>query len=89
MVRLDGPRTGPVDDPVRTPLVDTPGADADTVVINGRTVLRAGRIPGADETAWRVRAQDVFDRVKHACAGRDCLHRGTTARFPARGEPTA
>ncbi|MFB7579575.1 MULTISPECIES: chlorohydrolase family protein [Streptomyces] len=82
VVRLDGPRTGPVDDPVRTLLMNTSGADVDTVVVNGRTVLRAGRIPGVDETAWRTRAQRLFDRMKAAYADRDYLHRTTDALFP-------
>ncbi|MFD8009242.1 chlorohydrolase family protein [Streptomyces sp. NPDC058955] len=82
VVRLDGPRTGPVDDPVRTLLMNTSGADVDTVVVNGRTVLRAGAVPGLDETAWRTRAQEVFDRMKAAYATRDYRHRTTGELFP-------
>lgn len=82
VVRLDGPRTGPVDDPVRTMLMNTSGADVDTVVVDGRTVLRGGTLPGVDETAWRLRAQGLFDRMKDAYAGRDYLHRTTAELFP-------
>ncbi|MFF2777337.1 chlorohydrolase family protein [Streptomyces sp. NPDC058052] len=82
VVRLDGPRTGPVDDPVRTLLMNASGADVDTVVINGRTVLAGGTVPGVDEAAWRTRAQDVFDRMKAAYATRDYRHRTTAALFP-------
>lgn len=82
VVRLDGPRTGPVDDPIRTLLMNTSGADVDTVVINGRTVLEGGTVPGVDETAWRTRAQSVFDRMKAAYATRDYRHRTTEELFP-------
>ncbi|GGY59746.1 chlorohydrolase family protein [Streptomyces omiyaensis] len=82
VVRLDGPRTGPVDDPIRTLLMNASGADVDTVVIDGRTVLAAGRVPGVDETAWRTRAQGLFDRMKNAYAGRDYRHRATEELFP-------
>ncbi|MFD4376735.1 chlorohydrolase family protein [Streptomyces sp. NPDC058486] len=82
VVRLDGPRTGPVDDPLRTLLMNASGADVDTVVINGRTVLEAGTVPGLDETAWRTRAQGIFDRMKDAYADRDHFHRTTADLFP-------
>ncbi len=72
-----------MDDPVRTLLMNTSGADVDTVVVNGRTVLRGGAIPGLDETAWRARAQDVFDRMKAAYATRDYRHRTPAELFPA------
>ncbi|MEU3606893.1 chlorohydrolase family protein [Streptomyces sp. NPDC035033] len=82
VVRLDHPRTGPVDDPVRTMLMNTSGADVDTVVVNGRTVLRSGTVPGIDEPAWRTRAQALFDRMKAAYTTRDYLHRPPHALFP-------
>ncbi|MFB7448200.1 chlorohydrolase family protein [Streptomyces sp. NPDC056194] len=83
VVRLDAPRTGPVDDPVRTLLMNTSGADVDTVVVNGRTVLRNGVIPGIDEEAWRARAQGLFTRMKTAYADRDYRRRTTKDLFPA------
>ncbi|MEU2658653.1 chlorohydrolase family protein [Streptomyces sp. NPDC007325] len=82
VVRLDGPRTGPVDDPIRTLLMNTTGADVDTVVINGRTVLRGGTLPGIDDTTWRTRAQALFDRMKAAYATRDHRRRTTGELFP-------
>ncbi|MGY3340675.1 cytosine/adenosine deaminase-related metal-dependent hydrolase [Streptomyces filamentosus] len=82
VVRLDAPRTGPVDDPVRTLLMNTSGADVDTVVIDGRTVLRGGAVPGVDEAAWSARAQGLFDRMKAAYADRDHRHRTPAELFP-------
>ncbi|MFH8727749.1 chlorohydrolase family protein [Streptomyces termitum] len=82
VVRLDAPRTGPVDDPIRTLLMNTSGADVDTVVINGRTVLRSGTLPGLDERARSDRAQALFDRMKAAYSGRDHLRRPASELFP-------
>jgi cytosine/adenosine deaminase-related metal-dependent hydrolase len=79
---LDGPRTGPVDDPIRTLLMNCSGADISTVVINGRTVMREREIPGVDTAAMRERAQRYFGTMKAAYSERDQLRRPTPELFP-------
>ncbi|WP_214320328.1 amidohydrolase family protein [Nonomuraea sediminis] len=74
--------TGPVDDPIRTLLMNGSGADVTTVVIDGRTVMRDRTIPGVDEPALRSRAQTYFDHMKAAYSTRDHLTRPPTALFP-------
>ncbi|MDR3081891.1 MAG: amidohydrolase family protein [Streptomyces sp.] len=82
VIRFDTPRTGPVDDPIRTLLMNTSGAQVDIVVVAGRTVLRDGALPGVDEAAWRTRAQSCFDRMKAAYPRRDHLRRSERELFP-------
>lgn len=83
VVSLADARVGPYDDPIRTMLMNCGGANVSTVVINGRTVMRDGVIPGVDVEAMRVRAQDYFDRMKAAYTDRDHLHRPTEQLFPS------
>ncbi|MEV0583661.1 amidohydrolase family protein [Nonomuraea sp. NPDC050310] len=83
VVDLSGPRVGPVDDPIRTLLMNCGGADVTTVVIDGRVVMRDRVIPGVDESAMRERAQDYFDRMKAAYSERDHLRRPGAELFPA------
>jgi cytosine/adenosine deaminase-related metal-dependent hydrolase len=82
VVDLADPRTGPVDDPIRTLLMNSSGAHVTTVVINGRTVLKDGLIPGIDAEVQRVRAQAYFERMKEAYPGRDYLRRTVEQLFP-------
>jgi cytosine/adenosine deaminase-related metal-dependent hydrolase len=82
VVDLTDPRTGPVDDPIRTLLMNCTGADVTTVVINGRTVMRDRVIPGRDESAVRVRAQAYFDRMREGYTDRDYLRRPSAELFP-------
>ncbi|MET9336447.1 amidohydrolase family protein [Nonomuraea sp. NPDC003804] len=82
VVDLSGPRTGPVDDPIRTLLMNCSGADVSTVVIDGRVVMRDGVIPGVDEEAFRRRAQAYFERMKAAYPVRDHLRRPVEELFP-------
>lgn len=69
--------TGPVDDPIRTMLMNGSGADVATVVIDGRVVMR-DRDLGVDE----ARAQAYFDRMKAAYSERDHLRRPADELFP-------
>jgi cytosine/adenosine deaminase-related metal-dependent hydrolase len=85
VVDLTDPRTGPVEDPIRTLLMNCTGASVNTVVINGRTVLRDRVLQGAgsqDEAAARARAQAYFDRMRDAYSNRDYLRRTPQELFP-------
>jgi cytosine/adenosine deaminase-related metal-dependent hydrolase len=49
--RLDRPQTTPVHDPVATLLFQAYGTEVDTVMVDGRVLLRDGRLRGMDEAA--------------------------------------
>ena len=82
VVDLRAARTGPFDDPIRTLLYNTNGADVRTVVVNGRTIMDERRIPGVDLDALRDRAQDYFARYKAAYTARDFRRRDPDDLFP-------
>jgi 5-methylthioadenosine/S-adenosylhomocysteine deaminase len=44
------------------------GAAVDTVIVGGRTVVRAGRVLGVDEDRIRTRAQHAAERIRRANA---------------------
>ncbi len=83
IVDLSKLRTGPVDDPIRTLLMNAGGADVRTVIINGRTVMADGVIPGLDLGAFKVRGQAYFDKLKGAYPERDYQRRVVDELFPA------
>ena len=68
IVDLSHLRTGPIDDPIRTLLMNTGGAYVRTVIINGRTVMENGQIPGVDFADLKVRGQAYFDKMQAAYA---------------------
>jgi hypothetical protein len=61
VIDLSGLRTGPIEDPIRTLLMNGNGRDVKTVIVDGRTVVEDGAIPGLDVEAMRRRAQAYFD----------------------------
>ena len=83
IVDLSKLRTGPIDDPIRTLLMNAGGADVRTVIINGRTVMADGVIPGLDMTAFKARGQAYFDKLKEAYPERDYQQRPIDKLFPA------
>ncbi|WP_433238717.1 amidohydrolase family protein [Streptosporangium sp. CA-135522] len=83
VVGLSGPHTGPVDDPIRTLLMNCSGTDVDTVVIDGRVVMRDRVIPGVHEATMRSRAQTYFETMKAAYSARDHMRRDPAVLFPA------
>ncbi|CAN5499182.1 amidohydrolase family protein [soil metagenome] len=82
IVDLSQLRVGPIDDPIRTLLMNTGGAYVRTVIINGRTVMQDGQIPGVDYTDLKIRGQAYFDKMKAAYAERDYHHRPLAELFP-------
>ncbi|HEY9290064.1 MAG TPA: chlorohydrolase family protein [Microlunatus sp.] len=61
--RLDGPRAGVVDDPVRTLLMNGNARDLVMSMINGRVVVRDGVLQGVDVESLTAAAQDLFQRM--------------------------
>jgi cytosine/adenosine deaminase-related metal-dependent hydrolase len=84
-------RTGPIDDPIRTLLMHAGGADVQTVIINGRTVMRDGVIPGVDLDRFKAQGQAYFAKLKGAYPARDYQQRPVEQLFPSsfRIVPTA
>jgi cytosine/adenosine deaminase-related metal-dependent hydrolase len=83
VVDLNDPRVGPVDDPIRTLLLNTTGANVRTVIIDGRMVMEDWRIPSIDAAEMRRHAQVYFNTMKAAYAERDVRRRLPDDLFPA------
>jgi cytosine/adenosine deaminase-related metal-dependent hydrolase len=82
VVDLSTPRTGPIDDPIRTIVMNANGAQVKTVIVDGRTVVENGAVPGVDVDAMRRRAQTYFETYKAAYSEWDYLRRPTDVLFP-------
>ncbi|MCC7370109.1 MAG: amidohydrolase family protein [Chloroflexi bacterium] len=82
IVDLSQLRTGPIDDPIRTMVMNANGAQVKTVIVDGVTVVEDGQIPGQDVEAMRARAQRYFETYKAAYSERDYLRRPTDVLFP-------
>ncbi|MCC6173908.1 MAG: amidohydrolase family protein [Chloroflexi bacterium] len=82
VVDLSSLRTGPIDDPIRTLLMNASGCHVRTVIVDGRTVVEDGSIPNLDVEATRRRAQAYFETYKAAYSERDYLRRPPEALFP-------
>ncbi|WAM18975.1 chlorohydrolase family protein [Rhodococcus sp. JS3073] len=82
VVDLTGTRVGPVDDPIRTLVLNCNGRDVKTVVVAGRTVVEDGALPGVDPERDRARAQHYLDRYRASYTDRDYLSRREHDLFP-------
>ena len=56
----------PIDDPIRTMVLNGNGAHVKTVIVDGRTVVEHGAVPGLDVAAMRRRAQAYFETYRAA-----------------------
>lgn len=81
-VDLAGIRTLPVEDPIRTLIMNTTGGNVKNVIVDGRQVLEDGRMPGVDLPQLRARAQEGFDRFKSSYTHFDLSHRPGDVLFP-------
>ena len=87
IIDLSQLRTGPIDDPIRTLLMNSGGADVRTVIINGRTVLqdgvmKDGQISGIDAAQMKADGQRYFAKLKAAYPERDVQQRTVEELFP-------
>ncbi len=71
---LSNPRVGQFIDPVQTMVLNGTGRDFTTVIVNGRTVVRDGRLPGIDLEAWHARAQRQYEMLMASYPERAHLH---------------
>jgi cytosine/adenosine deaminase-related metal-dependent hydrolase len=83
VVDLSDARVGPVDDPIRTLLMNTTGANVKTAIVGGKISMSEGKIPGLDESAMRAKAQHYFGAMKGAYSERDYRQRSVETLFPA------
>jgi 5-methylthioadenosine/S-adenosylhomocysteine deaminase len=63
LVDLNKPHTSPVADPVSSLVYAAHGGDVDTVVVDGRVVMRGRVLPGVDEEAIITDAKRAAERV--------------------------
>jgi 8-oxoguanine deaminase len=83
VIDLSPLRTGPIEDPIRTLLMNANGRDVKTVIVDGRTVVEDGVIPGLDVEATRRRAQARLPASGTGCAiPTDVPDRGAARRHP-------
>ncbi len=64
--RLDDVRTGAVDDPLRTLVLNGTARDACLTMVSGRVVMRDGLIDGIDLDAVRADTQELFAKMRAA-----------------------
>lgn len=81
-VDLSGVRSVPVEDPIRTLVMNTTGADVTNVVIDGRCVLRDHVLPGVDWDALRPQAQSGFDKFRASYSWFDAQRTQADELFP-------
>lgn len=82
-VDLTGLRTVPVEDPIRTLVMNTTGADVKNVIIDGRQVLKDGALPGFDWDALRPQAQRGFDKFRSSYSWFDAGRTPEDELFPS------
>jgi 5-methylthioadenosine/S-adenosylhomocysteine deaminase len=63
IVDADKPHLQPINDPIRTLIWYASSADVDTVVVDGRLIVRGGRVTGVDEQAVIRRGAAATRRV--------------------------
>lgn len=79
---LTRPHFGPVDDPIRSLVMNGNGRDVRRVVVAGRTTVDDGRVVGVDHEASRARAQAIHDKYRASYPERDHLRRPEHELFP-------
>jgi cytosine/adenosine deaminase-related metal-dependent hydrolase len=82
VVDLSALRCGPIEDPIRSMVLNASGACVKTVIVDGRTVVDNGSVAGVDVEHMRWRAQKYFDRYKAAYSEWDYRRRPTQVLFP-------
>lgn len=82
IIDLSHLRVGPIDDPIRTLLMNAGGAQVRTVIINGRLVMQDGVIPGVDFAELKQQGQRYFAKLKAAYPDRDYRQRSVAELFP-------
>lgn len=69
LLRAESPFLRPLNDVLTALVYAETGADVDTVVVDGRVVVRGGRVLTVDEDRLRARAQAAAERLRAENAG--------------------
>ena len=80
--RLDDVRSGAVDDPLRTLVLNGTARDACLTMVAGRVVMRDGRIDGVDLEAVRADTQVLFAKMRAAYPRRSYRRSTLEELFP-------
>ncbi|YCK81115.1 chlorohydrolase family protein [Arthrobacter sp. D3-18] len=75
-------RDGVHDDPLRTLLLNGTARQAVLSVVAGRTIMTNGVIEGVDLDYWRLKGQELFDKMRNAYTVRDARNRAADELFP-------
>ena len=70
LLRADSTFLRPLSDVLGSLVYAETGAAVDTVLVDGRVIVRDGRVLTVDEARLRTRAQDAADRVRRGNEGR-------------------
>ncbi|MCR2823295.1 chlorohydrolase family protein [Lederbergia panacisoli] len=82
VIDLNSLRTIPVEDPIRTLIMNTTGSNVRDCFINGKVVMRNGCIPGLDVDGLRREAQKCFDKYKDNYSYHDKEQKDVDTLFP-------
>jgi cytosine/adenosine deaminase-related metal-dependent hydrolase len=82
VVDLSSLRSGPIEDPIRTMVLNTSGASVKMVIVDGRMVVDKGSVPGVDVEQLRRHAQEYFNKYMAAYSEWDYRRRPTRILFP-------
>lgn len=73
---------GVIDDPIKAFIHYANGVDTDTVIVDGRTVVEAGRVIGVAEDEILVDAQHAWNSYKSGLVARDDEKRSADQLYP-------
>lgn len=82
VIDLSDYRLGPLDDPIRTLVMMGNGRNIRDVIVDGRTIVKEGQIPGLDVADMRRQAQAYFEKMRAAYPQRDYQGRAEETLFP-------
>ncbi|MEZ4510605.1 MAG: chlorohydrolase family protein [Chloroflexota bacterium] len=82
IIDLSDYRLGPIEDPIRTLVMMGNGRYVRDVIVDGRTIVKDGQIPGLDVAGMRQQAQAYFEKMRAAYPQRDYLGRSEKTLFP-------
>jgi 5-methylthioadenosine/S-adenosylhomocysteine deaminase len=66
VVRMDQPRQTPMYDPISHLVYTTRGDDVETTIVNGRVLMRGGRVLTLNESEILVAARKAAEQVRAA-----------------------
>ncbi|MCB0030670.1 MAG: amidohydrolase family protein, partial [Anaerolineales bacterium] len=82
IIDLSDYRLGPIEDPIRTLVLMGNGRNIRDVIVDGRTIVKDGQIPGLDVADMQRQARDYFARMRAAYPERDFKRRSVDTLFP-------